>query len=249
VDNLSLKRASTFPTTPAEQVQYFALINEVLAVAMSCGTCRVASISIDEHNGDYTFTPRAPQGEDWHNNVVHPATVPGANQDLVVQFNRVFFAQVFLDLVTRLDRISDGMGGTLLDSSLVAWGQENGNTPHFSFSVPVVTAGSAGRALKTGNYCDYRNTSRKVGGDSSTGTEGDFLWTGLLFNQWLGTALQAMGVPHSEWSETDHPGFGWKATYQSEYSYFFTNEGFTAAQAYPAAMWQKTGEVLPFLAP
>ncbi|WP_233591654.1 hypothetical protein [Corallococcus sp. AB011P] len=136
---------------------------------------------------------------------MHPATVAGANQDLVVQFNQVFFSQVFLDLASRFERFSNGAGGTLLDDSLLAWGQENGNTPHFSFSVPVVTAGSAGGALKTGSYCDYRNITRKVSGDSSTGSEGNFLWSGLLYNQWLGTALQAMGIPKSEWSEPAPP--------------------------------------------
>lgn len=246
-DNLSLKRSTSFAGNPTKNIQYFTLINEVLALALACGTCRVATISVDENNQNLTFTTRAPQGEDWHDNVVHPATVAGTNQDLVVQFNQTFFAGVYLDLVSRLEGISDGMGGTLLDSALVAWGQENGNTPHFSFSAPVVTAGRAGGALKTGSYCDYRNTSRKVSGDSSTGTEGSNLWAGLLYNQWLGTALQAMGVPHSEWSEPDHPGFGWKPSYQSTYEYLFTNKGFSSAQAYPPAMWQKTGEVLPFL--
>ncbi|RJS24943.1 hypothetical protein DRW03_07360 [Corallococcus sp. H22C18031201] len=248
-DNLSLRNSGTFGGDPAKNVEYFRLINEVLAVAMNCGVCRIATLSIDENNQNLTFTTRAPQGEDWHNNVVHPATVAGTNQDLVVQFNQVFFSQVFLDLVSRFDRFSNGAGGTLLDDSLLAWAQESGNTPHFSFSIPVVTAGGAGGALKTGSYCDYRNITRKVSGDSSTGTEGNFLWSGLLYNQWLGTALQSMGIPKSEWSETDHPGYGWKTAYQSTYEYLFTNNGFTAAQAYPASMWQKTGELLPFLSP
>ncbi|OJT20382.1 hypothetical protein BO221_30645 [Archangium sp. Cb G35] len=248
-DNLSLKSSGSFAGDPAKNVEYFRLINEVLAVAMNCGVCRIATISIDENNQNLTFTTRAPQGEDWHNNVVHPSTVAGPNQELVVQFNQVFFSQVFLDLVSRFERFSNGAGGTLLDDSLLAWGQENGNTPHFSFSVPVVTAGSAGGALKTGSYCDYRNTTRKVSGDSSTGSEGNYLWAGLLYNQWLGTALQAMGIPKAEWSESDHSGYGWKASYQSTYEYFFTNKGFSSAQAYPSSMWQKTGELLPFLAP
>jgi hypothetical protein len=247
-DNVSVKRSGGFAGDPVKNVQYFTLLNEVLAVALSCGTCRIATISIDENNQNLSFTSRPPQGEDWHNNVVHPATVAGANQDLVVEFNRVFFASVYMDLVTRLDGLADGAGGTLLDRALVAWVQENGNTPHFSFSVPVVTAGSAGGAIKTGSYCDYRNTSRKVSGDSSTGSEGNNLWAGLLYHQWLGTALQAMGVPHEEWIEADHPGYGWKPSYQSTYEYFFSNKGFSSSQAYPPAMWQKTGEILPFLA-
>jgi len=45
----------------------------------------------------------------------------------------------------------------------------------------------------------------------------------------------------------DHPGYGWKPSYQATYEYFFTNKGFTSSQAYPPTMWQKTGEILPFL--
>ena len=44
-----------------------------------------------------------------------------------------------------------------------------------------------------------------------------------------------------------HPGYGAKVSYQREYSYFFTNRGFNPSQVYTEAMWQKTGEILPFL--
>ncbi|WP_253899573.1 hypothetical protein [Corallococcus carmarthensis] len=47
-----------------------------------------------------------------------------------------------------------------------------------------------------------------------------------------------MGIPKSEWSEPNHPGYGWKASYPSTYEYFFTNQGFTSVQASPASMWQ-----------
>jgi hypothetical protein len=154
---------------------------------------------------------------------------------------------VYLDLVNRLDAFSDGMGGTLLDHSLVAWGQESGNVTHFAFSMPVVTAGAAGGAIKTGSYCDYRNLKRRLSGDSSTGSEGDALWPGLTYNQWLSTALLAMGVPQDEWAESSHPGYGAKVTYQSEYAYFFTNQGFSPQDVYSDAVWKKAGELLPFL--
>jgi hypothetical protein len=37
-----------------------------------------------------------------------------------------------------------------------------------------------------------------LSGPVSTGSEGNFLWSGLLYNQWLGAALQAIGIPKSE---------------------------------------------------
>jgi hypothetical protein len=36
-------------------------------------------------------------------------------------------------------------------------------------------------------------------------------------------------------------------TYPSEYAYFFTNRGFSAEDVYSNAVWQKAGELLPFL--
>lgn len=244
-DNLSLRPMDGAPT---KNVQFFQLLNDVLAVAANCGVTRVISYTIDENNQALTFTNRAAQGEDWHNNVAHDAGTGAASQALITEFNRVFFANVYLDLVSKLNSYGDGLGGTLLDHSLVAWGQECGNVTHYSFSMPVITAGSAGGAIKTGSYCDYRNLNMQLG-DSSSALEDDKLWPGLTYNQWLGTALQAMGIPTSEWAfETDHPGYGARVTYQSQYAYFFTNYGLTADQAYSNAVWNKTSEILPFLA-
>jgi hypothetical protein len=243
-DNLKLR---PMDGAPEKNLQFFTMINEVLAVAMNCGATRIATFSIDENNQALTFTGRAAQGEDWHNNVAHAASSSGSAADLIKSFNQVFFSGVYLDLVNRLDGFSDGAGGTLLDHSLVAWGQESGNVTHFAFSMPVVTAGAAGGAIKTGSYCDYRNLDRRLSGDSSTGSESDKLWPGLTYNQWLTTALLAMEVPQSEWTEANHPGYGAKVAYQSQYAYFFTNRGFSAADVYSDAVWQKTGELLPFL--
>lgn len=245
-DNLKLR---PMDGSPEKNVQFFTLINEVLAVAMNCGATRIATFSIDENNQALTFTGRAAQGEDWHNNVAHSASSSASASALIKEFNQVFFSRVYLDLVTRLAGFSDGMGGTLLDHSLVAWGQESGNVTHFAFSMPVVTAGAAGGAIKTGSYCDYRNLKRRLSGDSSTGSESDTLWPGLTYNQWLSTALLAMGVPQAEWAESTHPGYGARVTYQSDYAYFFTNRGFSADDVYSDALWQKAGELLPFLGP
>ena len=233
--------------SPTKNVQFFTMINEILAVSMNCGATRIATFSIDENSQALTFTSRAAQGEDWHNNVAHSASSSASAESLIKEFNQVFFSSIYLDLVNRLDSFSDGMGGTLLDRSLVAWGQECGHVTHFAFSMPVITAGSASGAIKTGNYCDYRNLTRRLSGDSSTGTESNLLWPGLTYNQWLTTALLAMGVPQSEWAETTHTGYGAKVAYQAAYSYFFTNQGFTASQVYSDAIWQKAGETLPFL--
>jgi hypothetical protein len=218
---------------PDMNKQFWQLINAVIAVAMNCGTCRVANYTMSENFLGCTFTSRPSLGEDWHLNVVHNAETQNANTDLVKQFHQGFFEDVFLDLASRLNSFSDGMGGTLLDSSLLAWGTENGEEVHEMISMPVITAGSAGGALQTGSYCDYRNLSLPTTRD----TNPTVLHTGLIYNQWLTTALVAMGSPQSDWSETTHPGFGARMQYKSG---DFNN-------VYTDAMWQKTGEKLPWL--
>ena len=244
-DNLSLR---PMDGAPEKNVQFFQMMNQLIAVAMSCGATRVVTYSIDENNQALTFTPRPAQGEDWHNNVAHTAAKTVAGQDLITQFNQVFFSRVYLDLVGRLDAMSDGMGGTALDHSLVAWGQECGQVTHWAFSMPVVMAGSAGGALKTGSYCDYRNLAYRWGGDSSTGNESDLIWTGLIYNQWLTTVMLAMGVPQSEWAETTHPGYGARVALPSDFFAYSPGTPQTS-DVYTDAMWQKTGEILPFLSP
>jgi hypothetical protein len=242
-DNLSLR---PMDGVPDKNVQFFSMMNQILAVAINCGATRVATLSIDENNQALTFTTRPAQGEDWHNNVAHTAAKTTPGQDLIRQFNQVFFSRVYLDLVTRLDGMSDGMGGTALDHALVAWGQECGQVTHWAFSMPVVTAGSAGGALKTGSYCDYRNLAYRWGGDSGTGNESELIWTGLIYNQWLTTVMLAMGVPQAEWAETTHPGYGARVSLPDDFFLYSPGKPKTS-DVYTDAMWQKTGEILPFL--
>jgi hypothetical protein len=244
-DNLSLR---PMDGVPEKNVQFFTMMNQLLAVAMNCGATRVATFSIDENNQALTFTARPAQGEDWHNNVAHTAAKTADGQDLIRQFNQVFFARVYLDLVSRLDALGDGMGGTALDRSLVVWGQECGQVTHWAFSMPVVMAGSAGGALKTGSYCDYRNLAHQWGGDSGTGNESKLIWTGLVYNQWLSTIMLAMGVPPSEWADQAHPGFGARVSFPPDFFAYSPGTPKTS-DVYTDAMWQKTGEILPFLSP
>jgi hypothetical protein len=242
---------------PVSNVKYFQMIHQFVAIAMNCGATQIFTNHIDEDNQGSTFTTTPAAGQGWHLNVAHEASSTDSAEALNVQCHQTFFSGVFLDFANRLDSFPDGMGGTLLDHALVTWTHECGNVTHMPFSIPVITAGSAGGFLKTGNYCDYRNLTlntpgNALSGDSSTGNE--VLYSGLIFNQWLGTALQAMGIPSSEWAtESNHPGYGARVTYQdyglgTGSEYFFTNVGLNSdLDCYTNAMWQKTAQVLPFL--
>lgn len=121
------------------------------------------------------------------------------------------------------------------DNSLLVWSQESGNRTHESQSIPLITFGSAGGFLATGQYVDYRNLTRVFSTD-----EAERRWPGLTWNQWLGTVLQAMGLQRQEYETGGVAGYGVK----------YANVQWaqiTTAEAYPELIWSVAGEVLPWL--
>ncbi len=215
------QRTGGYAHDPTAQAAYWQLFNDVVVAAMLCGTCRVATMRITDHFHTYDG--------DWHGDVAHAAAYGGFGQDTTVQSHRQTFIDVFLDLVGKLD-VEQADGTTLLDKSLVAWTQESGNITHQGVSMPQVTAGSAGGMFRTGQYLDYRNVNSNR---KSTGHEDEI--TGLLYNQWLGNVLSAMGVPSEQWAESDYGGYG-KLHIDAN-----------RAPHYPSAIIDAAGDFLPWL--
>lgn len=171
--------------------EYYQTFNDVIVAAFVCGTSRIATIY------PHSFTQYA---GDWHNDIVHVSHQDDHAQSLVVEETRRFFEYVFLDLVSKLEQEPEGEGRTFLDNTLVAWSQESGFSTHDPFSIPIVTAGSAGDWFKTGLYADFR----RLGGPT---------WSehapGVLYNQWLANVLLSMGVPRSEFESPGEQGYGY----------------------------------------
>lgn len=130
---------------------------------------------------------------------------------------------------------------TYLDNSLLVWSQECGMSTHDSVTIPVVTFGSAAGYLKTGLLADYR----RIGNPDSTfdPQAGGPQYLGLLYNQWLATVLQAMGMAQSDFERWGHKGYGvpfiskesWTPPYAKHY-------GDTSSRYF-----QMASDVLPFL--
>ena len=80
-------------------------------------------------------------------------------------------------------------GSTYLDNSLVYWGNELGFN-HIAYSVPCLLAGSAGGFIKPGRYLDYVDWN----GRAYFAQENGNVIKGIPHNQFLVTALQAMGL-------------------------------------------------------
>jgi len=205
--------------------EYYQLWNEVMALGMICGASRIGTMWIDSNFYLY--------GGDWHQEVAHEAWVSQTAVDRLVSGNREFFEFVFCDMLRRLD-VPDCDGQSVLDNSLVFWGQESGAMTHDSFSTPVVCAGSLGGQLSTGNYVDYRNRNDLSFADSDNAVQ-QTQRPGLLYSQWLATVLRASGVRESEWVTPNNPGYG----------VWYTDR----PNGVPGYIQSMGNEMLPFLTP
>jgi hypothetical protein len=173
------------PTAGSDYRSRMTALIDVVVAAFLCGTSRVAVMGLDEAN----FVAN---NNDWHQGVAHQYTTDEAQVKLL-EAQQKAFEYLFLNLAQKLD-VEEADGQTVLDNSLLMWSQESGSDTHQPRCIPVITFGGAAGKLKTGNYCDYRNTAAELTmwGDSMGPT-------GLLYAQWLATALQSMGLPPSEW--------------------------------------------------
>ncbi len=177
----------------------FATIDQIMANSpsfypdLACGTSRVATISLPagtygNHSGN------------WHQDVAHNA---GSNQPKLTECLQRSFDLVFVDLMKKLEALEVAPGVTALDLSLVQWTQEAGWNTHDAQDMAIVTAGSAHGFFKTGLFVDYRSTKKmKMFGSYQQ------QMLGLMHRQWLATALQAMGVPPSEFEKNSKAGYG-----------------------------------------
>lgn len=233
MDTGPLEAQPNFDISPDLQKQEYQLFNDVIVAAITCSTSRIAAMMVDPIFSDYVG--------DWHQSIAHHASDPDgvAQKTLYESYQRVF-ENVLVDLAAKLD-VEDGTGMTYLDNTLLAWTQECGNFTHESASVPVITFGSAGGFLKTGNYADYRNLG--VVADNGTGNPGDEKsYPGLLWHQWLGTALQAMGIPKAEYESGGTGGY-------PSLKYVGTNfwGPNPPSVMYPDALWSYTTNTLPYV--
>ena len=198
------------------------LMSDVVAAAFMCGTSRLAVLG--------AYDQFISTSEEWHG-VAHNWFNPG-QQKLLVDSYRAFFQSIFLDLAHKLD-VEEVPGVTYLDNTLIAWTQESGMQTHDSVTIPVITAGSAAGFLATGMYCDYRNTKMSFVWAGRDGRAP--MYHGLTWNCWLGTVLQAMGIPRAEYERPGVPGYGQPLI------------GPDYRGKYASGVVESASEVLPFL--
>lgn len=220
---------SSFGVDPLAQKRYWQLMNDVVVAAMACDTCRVVTMNIGETFSDFVG--------DWHQDVAHQANVDAAKHELIFAGHRRFFEDVFVDLVSKLDGLTDPNGGTVLDHSLVQWTQESGTVTHDPIEMTVVTAGAADGFFSTGHYCDYRNLQKPAAVANASQLVNSHV--GLIYNQWLGNVLQAMGLSPATYESGGHGGYGLVQ--------MSTESWYGGYNKYGAAELGVMSEILPFI--
>jgi hypothetical protein len=129
---------------------------KLAVAALATGTARVVTVQIGDATGDahaFHYIPGVQAGAmtsrgggDWHAISHNPMSGGTDTKQLI---DKWFMGQ-FASLVQQMKAVPVG-GGTLLDNSLVLWGNhmQSGDT-HDPNAVPWLTAGSAGGYFKTG---------------------------------------------------------------------------------------------------
>jgi hypothetical protein len=203
-----LRRESGYRQDPERQVRAWQLMNDVVVAAFVCDTCRVVSARANDTFDDYAG--------DWHQEIAHqannqtwgnPPSLDGPHpHSFLARGHRTFFEGVLVDLAAKLNAVEMDDGSTLLDACLVQWTHESGPSTHNPLEMPVITFGRAGGGLSTGHYADYRNLSEPA----MRPHENRLITahTGLIYNQWLGTVLQIMGLPRESFEREGFGGYG-----------------------------------------
>jgi hypothetical protein len=147
----------------------------ILVAAMACGLTRVAS-----HILTVSYEPMHSWSHDTSQSTKHADA-------------QKLMGEKVAYLISQMSKVIEG-SGTLLDNSIVYWGNEYGENAngdaHRPDNMTAVIAGGAAGLLQLGYYIDYRKTG------------------GIPFNNFLISLFNAMGLSSSDYQRAGVTGFG-----------------------------------------
>lgn len=177
---------------------YSQLLNDIIVLALQCDATRVVNYLL----GRTEYSLESVQ-HGW-SHILEEETGQSDLRERHKLANRWIAESLVLDLVAKMDRVSESNGKTLLDNSLVLWGNElSCGSSHNQYNMPAVLFGSAGGAIQTGKFFDY--TRYGVGPILNVGTD---QYAGRLYNQLVVTMLQSMGLRPSNYEMNGQKGYG-----------------------------------------
>jgi hypothetical protein len=186
------------------------LFLDVVAAAVMCDRTRVITIGVHKALGPGPDSQNATLVGHYHSEDASGGTWHGLAHDwdnansrrMLKGINQWIATNVFAKLLSKLD-VPEMGGSTYLDNSLIYWGNELGFN-HIGYSVPCLLAGSAGGFIKPGRYLDYIDWD----GRAYFAQENGNVIKGIPHNQFLATALQAMGLSPADYERGGKAGYG-----------------------------------------
>jgi hypothetical protein len=223
-------------TDPKDITTKWDLFLDLVTAAVMCDRTRIITIGVHKALGPGPDPGNATPVGHYHSEDASGGTWHGLAHDfgnensrrMLKGINAWVAGEVFAKLLGKLD-VPELGDKTLLDNSLVYWGNELGFN-HIGYSVPCLLAGSAGGYLKTGRYLDYIDWDGRAYFSQEDGN----VIKGIPHNQFLVTVLQAMGLFPADYEQNGQKGYG-----------------STSTNGKPANLWatdydlSKVGEILP----
>jgi hypothetical protein len=122
--------------------------NKLAVAALACNRTRVASVQWSR-----SFSPIVHEWVDVHSD--HHTISHKSDADSIGQLHRLnrWYGERFADLLQQLDAVREG-NGTLLDNTVVIWGNEAATGQHDASTAVFTMAGSCGGKLRTGRLVD-----------------------------------------------------------------------------------------------
>lgn len=142
------------PGVPASFPEQVTMMNDLMVLAMQCDVTRLITFMLGNavSNRAYPFigVPDAHHELSHHNG--DPAKIA------MVQAIDTWEIEQFAYLLQRMDAVDEGNGTTLLDNSAVFLSSDVGDgSIHTHTNLPVLLAGSAGGAFKSGRHVVYQD--------------------------------------------------------------------------------------------
>jgi len=201
-------------TDPTDIQTKWDLFIDIVVAALMCDQTRIVTIGAHKALGpgpdpnDTTlvghYHSEDASGGTWHG-LAHDYGNANSRR-MLAGINAWLASELFAKLIERMD-VPEADGNTLLDNSLVYWGNEMGFN-HIAYSVPCLLAGSAGGFIETGRYLDYIDWD----GKSYFGQENGNVIKGIPHNRLLVTIMQAMGLSPDDYEMNGEPGYGARDT-------------------------------------
>jgi len=131
---------------------------DIIALAVSCGVVRAATLQIGDGNDstEYTIDGKKQYSYHWISHRIQGDGDTGAPIDNAVEIHHgidKIHGNLMKYLLDKLSSYTMG-SGTLLDSGVVVWTNDLANKYHSYSNVPYVLAGGANGFLKTGQFID-----------------------------------------------------------------------------------------------